>query len=288
MAAFRCLVPSLPSMRTASLASTPLHPLIQVQSPKFSCLSHLHCHDTLVSSLSSLQWPPKGRRVLRTLAVVDEESVVAEEIDREENVNKSQNDYADSEWKKEPKPCELYVCNLPRSYDISELVEMFRPYGTVISVEVSRNPETGVSRGCGYLTLDSINSAKKAIAALDRSDVGGREMRVKFSVAMSPSKRNPEGLTSTPLKTVFYESPHKLYIGNLAWTIIPEELRNQFSKFGTVVSTRVLYDRKGGKTRAYAFLSFASAAVRDAALCMNGALFHGRILVVRRGVERDD
>jgi polyadenylate-binding protein len=66
-----------------------------------------------------------------------------------------------------PKPCELYVCNLPRSADIPDLMEMFKPHGTVFSVEISRSPETGLSRGCGYVTMGSIESAKAAISALD-------------------------------------------------------------------------------------------------------------------------
>ncbi|KAF2315159.1 hypothetical protein GH714_038293 [Hevea brasiliensis] len=204
--------------------------------------------------------------VFSLLAVVDEESVVAEDIGKKE----SDDDLLGTELNRQPRPCELYVCNLPRSCDISELVEMFKPFGTVISVEVSRNPETGLSRGCGYITMGSINSAKNAIAALDGSDVGGREMRVKFSVDMSSSKRNPEALNSAPIKNLFYESPYKLYIGNIAWNVTPEELRNQFSQFGIVVSARVLSDRKAGKNRAYAFLSFSSAAERDAALSLNG------------------
>lgn len=31
---------------------------------------------------------------------------------------------------------ELYVCNLPRSCEISDLVELFKPFATLISVEV--------------------------------------------------------------------------------------------------------------------------------------------------------
>lgn len=101
-------------------------------------------------------------------------------------------------------------------------------------------------------------------------DVGGREMRVKFSVDISSGNRSPEALNSAPIKDVVYESPYKLYIGNISWSVKPEELRNQFSQFGIVVSARVLYDRKAGKNRAYGFLSFSSAADRDAALSLNG------------------
>lgn len=34
-------------------------------------------------------------------------------------------------------------------------------------LQVSRNPQTGESRGSGYVTMGSINSAKIAIASLD-------------------------------------------------------------------------------------------------------------------------
>ncbi|KAG8663688.1 33 kDa ribonucleoprotein, chloroplastic isoform X2 [Manihot esculenta] len=248
------LVPSLPSsIRTTSSASLSLHHSVKFQCSKISCLLRPYSRDFILSSFAAAapRWPPnKGRSFFSLLAVVDEESVVAEEIDR----NESYNDLLGRELKKQPRPCELYVCNLPRSCDISELAEMFKPFGTVISVE----------------------------------EVGGREMRVKFSVDMSSSNRSPEALNSAPIKDVVYESPYKLYIGNISWSVKPEELRNQFSQFGIVVSARVLYDRKAGKNRAYGFLSFSSAADRDAALSLNGREFRGRILVVRKGVERDN
>lgn len=130
------LVPSLPSsIRTTSSASLSLHHSVKFQCSKISCLLRPYSRDFILSSFAAAapQWPPnKGRSFFSLLAVVDEESVVAEEIDR----NESYNDLLGRELKKQPRPCELYVCNLPRSCDISELAEMFKPFGTVISVEV--------------------------------------------------------------------------------------------------------------------------------------------------------
>ncbi|EOA38378.1 hypothetical protein CARUB_v10009913mg [Capsella rubella] len=188
---------------------------------------------------------------------------------------------------KKQRPCELYVCNIPRSYDIGQLLEMFQPFGTVISVEVSRNPQTGESRGSGYVTMASINSAKIAIASLDAKEVGGREMRVRYSVDMNPgTKRNPEALNSTPKKILMYESQYKVYVGNLPWFTQPDGLREHFSKFGTIVSTRVLHDRKTGKNRVFAFLSFTNKEERDAALSLNGTEYEGRRIIVREGIEK--
>ncbi|XP_010474694.1 PREDICTED: 28 kDa ribonucleoprotein, chloroplastic-like [Camelina sativa] len=190
---------------------------------------------------------------------------------------------------KKPRPCELYVCNIPKSYDIAHLLEMFQPFGTVISVEVSRNPQTGESRGSGYVTMGSMNSAKIAIASLDAKEVGGREMRVRYSVDMNPgNKRNPEVLNSTPKKILTYESQYKVYVGNLPWFTQPDGLREHFSKFGTIVSTRVLHDRKTGKNRVFAFLSFTNSEERDAALSLNETEYEGRRIIVRQGVEKSD
>ena len=44
--------------------------------------------------------------------------------------------------------------------------------------QVSRNPETGISKGCGYVTMGSINSAKVSITALDGS------VSVKLSISL--------------------------------------------------------------------------------------------------------
>ena len=42
-------------------------------------------------------------------------------------------------------------------------------YVLVIWLQISRNAVTGESRGCGYVTMSSINAAKVAIAGLDAS-----------------------------------------------------------------------------------------------------------------------
>lgn len=186
------------------------------------------------------------------------------------------------------KPCELYVCNLPSGCDISQLLEIFKPFGTVQSVEVSRDAETGLSRGCGYVTMSSIGEAKAGIAVLDGSDVSGREMRVTFSVDVNNGRRNIDALNSTPKRNLIFESPYKIYAGNLAWSIKPEDLRNIFCQFGTVVSARVLHDRKGGKNRVYGFLSFSSAAELEAAMALNGTEYRGRKIILREVLKENE
>lgn len=98
-------------------------------------------------------------------------------------------------------------------------------------------------------------------------------MRVKYSAEMTSGRTNIEALNTAPKKNVVFESPHKAYVGNLAWSVRPEDLREFFSQFGTVVSTRVLFDRKGGRNRVYGFISFSSSDELKAAMKKNGSVF---------------
>ncbi|GAU13707.1 hypothetical protein TSUD_348110 [Trifolium subterraneum] len=174
---------------------------------------------------------------------------------------------------------ELYVCNLPRTYDTQHLLNIFTPHGTVLSAQVCRNEETGQSKGSAYVKMGSYNAAKNAAAALDGLDVEGREMRVKFSVQMNIKKNFVETLNTKPLRTIYYEGPHKVYVGNLSKSATPEDVRHLFGKFGNVASVRVLQDLKQGKSRVYAFVSYLSQTERDAAMSLGGTEFCGRILV---------
>lgn len=133
-----------------------------------------------LSQQQQLRYSKNRPGVLTALAVVglvaeEEEEEVDEDGYEEQYEYERHNDDVSGEGlemekekqNRRPKPCELYVCNLPRSSDIPDLMEMFKPHGTVFSVEISRSPATGLSRGCGYVTMGSIESAKAAISALD-------------------------------------------------------------------------------------------------------------------------
>lgn len=71
----------------------------------------------------------------------------------------------------------LYVGNLPWSTSEEELRQMFEAMGTVESVALITDRETGRSRGFGFVELDD-EGAQKAITELDGKDMGGRALRV--------------------------------------------------------------------------------------------------------------
>ena len=71
----------------------------------------------------------------------------------------------------------LYVGNLPFSATNQEVEALFGQHGTVHSVALINDRETGRPRGFGFVEMDD-DAATAAISALDGSDMGGRPLRV--------------------------------------------------------------------------------------------------------------
>jgi RNA recognition motif-containing protein len=74
----------------------------------------------------------------------------------------------------------LYVGNLPFSTTDDELRDLFQKHGTVESVNVITDRETGRSRGFGFVEMDDAG-ADAAMSALDGNDMGGRSLRVNVA-----------------------------------------------------------------------------------------------------------
>jgi cold-inducible RNA-binding protein len=73
----------------------------------------------------------------------------------------------------------------------------------------------------------------------------------------------------------------KLYVGNLAYSTGDDQLQQQFSQFGKVVSAKVLTDRDSGRSKGFAFVEMSSGAEAQAAISgMNGQSVDGREIVV--------
>jgi len=71
----------------------------------------------------------------------------------------------------------LYVGNLPFSATEDEVNELFSQHGTVHSVALINDRDTGRPRGFGFVEMDD-NAAQAAIQALDGHEMGGRNLRV--------------------------------------------------------------------------------------------------------------
>jgi len=84
-------------------------------------------------------------------------------------------------------PKRIYVGNLSFKTTEEELRTLFEEYGTVHSVNVITDRETGRPRGFGFVEMDG---ADAAIAALDQHEFGGRNLKVNEA---RPRENRPRG-----------------------------------------------------------------------------------------------
>jgi RNA recognition motif-containing protein len=71
----------------------------------------------------------------------------------------------------------LYVGNLPWSATEDEVRNLFASHGSVSSVKLVSDRETGRARGFGFVEMDDAD-ALAAVEALNGTNFGGRTLRV--------------------------------------------------------------------------------------------------------------
>mgnify|MGYP001234947509 FL=1 len=71
----------------------------------------------------------------------------------------------------------IYVGNLPFSANEAEVRDLFAQHGTVESVSLITDRETGRPRGFGFVEMSRADAAR-AIQNLNGKELGGRPLRV--------------------------------------------------------------------------------------------------------------
>jgi len=106
----------------------------------------------------------------------------------------------------ETKKTNLYIRNLPVSYDELKVTELFSDYGQVVQVRILRDEKTSMSKRVGFVIMSTKSMAEKAIEHLDNSvlpDGADEPILVKFAEEddyKSRGKRNFQ-------KAFNYQSP---------------------------------------------------------------------------------
>jgi RNA recognition motif-containing protein len=73
----------------------------------------------------------------------------------------------------------------------------------------------------------------------------------------------------------------KLYVGNIAFQVTEEQIREMFEKVGKVESVNLITDRDTGRPKGFGFVEMASEEdARNAIAQLNGSVFMERALTV--------
>ncbi|KAK1404649.1 33 kDa ribonucleoprotein, chloroplastic [Heracleum sosnowskyi] len=123
----------------------------------------------------------------------------------------------------------LYVGNLPYAMTSSQLADIFAEAGPVLSVEIVYDRVTDRSRGFAFVTMAGVEEAKVAIRMFNGSQVGGRTVKVNFPEVPRGGEREVMGPKIRSSYQSFVDSPHKLYAGNLSWSVTSQQLKEFFA-----------------------------------------------------------
>ncbi|XP_015938563.1 33 kDa ribonucleoprotein, chloroplastic [Arachis duranensis] len=219
-------------------------------------------------------WTPKTSAAVvvsqEEIALSDDAGLVEEEKERQVLEEQQQDDSTESSIN-----TKLYFGNLPYSVDLNLLFDVMHSRNSImliilyIYLQVLYDRDTGKSRGFAFVTMSCIEDCNAVIQNLDGKEFLGRTLRVNF--ADKPKPKEP----------LYPETEHKLFVGNLSWSVTSESLTEAFQEYGTVVGARVLYDGETGRSRGYGFVCYSTKAEMEAALTsLNDVELEGRAMRV--------
>lgn len=87
----------------------------------------------------------------------------------------------------------LYVGNLSYNTSESSLETLFAAHGTVVSVTLINDRDTGRPKGFGFVEMGSPEEALAAKTALDGTEVDGRSIKVDNAKEQAPRRTGGGG-----------------------------------------------------------------------------------------------
>ena len=85
----------------------------------------------------------------------------------------------------------IFVGNLTRRTTGPELQALFAPFGVVKWAEVASDPANGGCRGFGFVQMESLVEARRAVTSLNGRPFHGRLLRVGESGTPAEVRRRP-------------------------------------------------------------------------------------------------
>ncbi|KAL4601213.1 hypothetical protein ACB092_11G256700 [Castanea dentata] len=174
----------------------------------------------------------------------------------------------------------LYIGNIPRTVDNAELTRIVEEHGAVEKAEVMYDKFSGRSRRFAFAIMKTVEDANAVVEKLNGTEIGGRE--IKVNITEKPLSTVESSLLQVE-ESQFVDSPHKVYVGNLAKTVTTEILEKYFSEKGKVLSAKVSRVPGTSKSSGFGFVTFSSDEdVETAITSFNNTLLEGQRIRVNK------
>lgn len=86
----------------------------------------------------------------------------------------------------------------------------------------------------------------------------------------------------------YYPESEQLYVGNLSYQVNSFHLKDFFAQYAEVSNVRLIKNKHTGRSKGFAFVTFANVKEAKKALTANGKDLRGRPIVARMAKPRDE
>jgi polyadenylate-binding protein len=164
---------------------------------------------------------------------------------------KERNLHKESSW------TNVYIKDIGVDVTEEDLLNTFGRFGPITSISIKRS-EDGTSKGFGFVNFREHEHAVKALNGLNNTLLGKEQKPIWCGRAQKKSERESE--LKNKFKQLQMDQYNKynginLYIKNLEEAVQEEELRKEFSAFGTIRSLKIMTDEKNN-SKGFGFICY--------------------------------
>ncbi|CAI7566875.1 unnamed protein product [Penicillium bialowiezense] len=176
----------------------------------------------------------------------------------------------------------IFVQQLAARLRTKDLMAFFEKVGPVKEAQIVKDRVSGRSKGVGYVEFRNEESVQAAIQLTGQQLLGIPIIAQLTEAEKNRQARNPEASSSGQHSAPF----HRLYVGNVHFSITESDLQNVFEPFGDLEFVQLQKDETG-RSKGYAFVQFCDPnQARDALEKMNGFELAGRAIRVGLGNDK--
>lgn len=130
----------------------------------------------------------------------------------------------------------IYVKNIPKTFNDQNLGEMFEKFGKIVSPKVMIDSD-GLSRGFGFVSFESQDAALQAISQMNGHVLPNGKA---LYVCRAQNKKERETATKVQHQVHLRLATGSLCVANLDDSIDDDRLRKEFQPYGAVITAKVI------------------------------------------------
>ncbi|KAL2822335.1 hypothetical protein BDW59DRAFT_149495 [Aspergillus cavernicola] len=176
----------------------------------------------------------------------------------------------------------IFVQQLAARLRSKELISFFEKVGPVKEAQIVKDRVSGRSKGVGYVEFKDESSVAPAIQL-----TGQKLLGIPIIAQLTEAEKNRQARNTEASSGNKHAAPfHRLYVGNIHFSIDENDLQSVFEPFGELEFVQLQKDETN-RSRGYGFVQFRDPnQARDALEKMNGYDLGGRAIRVGLGNDK--